>query len=268
MGAYRRFIFLYAAKPHGKTAKECFMKRFCVFPLILAVLLVMGLFLTACGGDGSGSETYDPITFTSKDAAGNTYKLTITKNTAKAAFTPGTGDFYSLTITYANGTTKTSTGTVASYDSTEISFVSATKVTFTITRNSNGRMTKIEGTINFDDGGKIDAPGAVTPEDNPGGGGTTPPAANPFANTTWKASVEMVEDGKKFIVVDTISFGTDTWEFEETVNGVVNSKNVGHGTYTVSGNTATLTDVITGDTETVTISGNVLMAQGVPFAKS
>lgn len=199
----------------------------------------MGLSFTACSTDSN--VTYDPIVYTSMAANGDTYKLTITKNTGKAAFTPANGDNYTLTITYVNGTTKTSTGTVASYSSTVITFAGATGATFTITINSSGTVTKIEGTITLNDNTTVAAPGAVTPQP-----GDTTPAANPFANTTWK--YESWND------VCIFRFGTDTFTYEEIYNG--NSERIS-GSYTVSGNTATL--YFGSSSETVTIRGNNLI---------
>jgi hypothetical protein len=219
---------------------------------ILAMLLVFGLCFTACSTDSG--EKNDTLVYTSKDSGGNTYKLEITKNASKAAFTPESGDNYKLTITYMNGTTKTSTGTVASYSSTAISFEGATSFTVTIT--SSGRMTEIKGTIPLDDNTTVTAPGAVTPQDNNPGGAS--PAANPFANTKWKAESDDPVDGH---VVGTLSFGTDTWSYSETYDGKP-SDTTFSGTYTVSGNTA----ILSGDvSSTATISGNVLTLDSVPI---
>lgn len=231
---------------------------------ILAVVLVFGLSFTACNTD-SGVK-YDPVVYTSKDASGNTYKLTITKNTGKAAFTPEKGDSYTLVITYADGTKKTSTGKVATYSSAEISFESATSISFTVTVTSAGTMTKIEGTIPIDGGEPIPAPGTVTPqENNPDGGEPTP--TNPFANTMWRAEVSS-EEG---IQTATLSFGTDTWTFEirsypaGSDDVIIDGPHT--GTYMVSGNTATLSGDMSGN---ATISGNVLLVDGmnVPFIRA
>jgi len=228
---------------------------------ILAMVLVFGIWFTACSTDSG--EKYDPIVYTSKDTSGNTYKLTITKNTSKAAFTPANGDNYTLTITYANGTTKTSTGTVASYSSTAITFEGATSATFTVTTTSAGKMTKIEGTITLDDNTTVTAPGAVTPQDNNPGG--TAPAANPFANTSWRSEAKVTENGQTATYVLTLSFGTDTWTTIQYKNGqpVEGGQS---GTYTASGNTATCTNTTNpeGGTFTATISGNVLTVDAFP----
>jgi len=217
------------------------------WPVILTTVLVFGLWFTAC--DTGGGEKYDPVVYTSKDASGNTYKLSITKNTGKVAFTPANGDNYTLTITYANGTTKTSTGTVASYSGTELVFAGATSFTVTIT--SSGTMTKIEGTITLDDNTTVAAPGAVTPQQSN-------PAANPFAGTSWEW--KGTEDGETYRM--TLSFGTDNTV--TALQGMIppspNDFTV-KGTYTVSGNTATIT--VDGQISTATISGNVLIFIGV-----
>jgi hypothetical protein len=235
------------------------MKRFYIFSLFMAVVLVTGLLFTACGGGDDGGEKYDPVVYTSKDTAGNTYKLTITKNTGKAAFTPGTGDSYSRTITYADGTTKTSTGTLKSYSATEISFENATGVSFTITLTGSGTMTKIEGTIPIDGGGTVTAPGTVTPQDN---NPPPPPPANPFANTTWKGEMQVTEGGVTYNVVGTISFGTITYTIESKTTPPYPDMDMSiSGTYTASGNTAAMTHIGEGGGPvklTATISGNVL----------
>jgi len=148
-------------------------KRF--FAGILVMALVFGMALVGCSSDSAGDNS---IVYTSKDSGGNTYKLEITKNTGKAAYTPSSGDNYKLTITYVNGTTKTSTGTVASYSSTTISLESKGG-TFTVTINS-GTMTKIDGTIPLDDNTNFTAPGTLTPQStNPVSG------PDPALNGTW-----------------------------------------------------------------------------------
>jgi len=238
-------------------SKENTMAKRIFWTGILVMLLVFGIWFTACSTDSG--EKYDPIVYTSKDTSGNTYKLTITKNTSKTAFTPESGDNYTLTITYANGTTKTSTGTVASYSGTELVFAGTTSFTVTIT--SSGTMTKIEGTITLDDNTKVTAPGALTPQDNNQGG--TTPAANPFAGTSWKWEGQMPEeDGKTYNVKMTLSFGTDNTvtAFQGLIPPSADDFTVS-GTYRVSGNTATIT--IEGQISTATINGNVLIFIGV-----
>ena len=231
------------------------------WPGILAMVLVFGLWFAACSTDSG--EKYDPIVYTSKDSGGKTYKLEITKNTGKAAFTPESGDNYKLTITYANGTTKTSRGAVSSYSSTAITFVGATSFTVTIT--TSGTMTKIEGTIPLDDNTTVTAPGAVTPVNSNPGGGPTPPAANPFANTTWKWEGANPSVARYWSEI-TLSFGTNTWTM--TILHFINETHklnetfTANGTYTASGNTATMS----GDWDTAaTISGNVLTLDEVPL---
>jgi hypothetical protein len=207
----------------------------------MAVVLITGLAFTACGD--SGGETYDPIVYQGvKD--GTTYKLTITKNTGKAAFTPVTGDFYTLVITYADGTTKTSTGTVKSYSSTAISFENATGFSFTITL-SNGVIGKIEGTIPIDGGGTVTPPGTLQ-------GGETPPPVEPppvepppveppppgvvdvvLAGTTWKGEITQTRDGNVFKGMAEVTFTATTFSF--LANMEVGDEIFDNGTYTVIG---------------------------------
>jgi hypothetical protein len=201
---------------------------------IITLLAVIGFSMAACGGGGDG---YDPIVYTSKDASGNTYKLTITKTTGKAAFTPASGDSYTLLITPASGTPKTSRGTVVSYSITTIMLKSVANTTLTVTITSNGTMTKIEGTITIDNGETLAGPGTLTPDGSSGNTGINT-ASNAFVNTTWKG----VGRGEGA----TLSFGTNTW----TVSSIMS------GTYTAQGNTAILNS---GDFSwTATISGNTL----------
>jgi hypothetical protein len=120
-------------------------------------------------------------------------------------------------------------------------------------------MTEIKGTIVLNDNTTVTGPGAVTPQDNNPGGTTT--AANPFANTKWKAEViDTIVNGVEIKAMVTFSFGTDTWSFVQISSEGKQTAAAG-GTYTVSGNTATLS----GDVScTATISGNVLTVDGFP----
>jgi len=90
---------------------------------VISLMLVFTLTLTSCGGgggggggtpaDNSGGNTGPTSTvFESEDGDGNTYKLEIKDSSARAVYTPKTGDNYVLTITYTDSTTKTSKGTV------------------------------------------------------------------------------------------------------------------------------------------------------------
>jgi len=221
--------------------KENIMAKKNLWLGILAMVLVFGIWFTACDSNGGGK--YDPIVYTGNDASGNTYKLEITKNTGKAAFTPASGDPYTMTVTYANGTTKTSTGTIGSYSSTNsgttitlvsnntTTFVGATSLTITIT--SSGTITKIEGTIPFNDNTTAAAPGTLSPQGNnpggteptppsgggnqptspgsggteptsPPGGGSEPAGSNPIAHTIYEPSSS---DPRFF------GFDTDTWVY-------------------------------------------------------
>jgi hypothetical protein len=249
----------------------------------IALVAVIGFSMAACGGgDDDGGVTYDPVAYTGKDSAGATYTLTITKNTGKAAFTPEKGDLYSLVITYADGTTKTSTGKVSSLSSTTISFEGATSVSFafTVTHTERGTITKIEGTIPIDGGGTVAAPGTLQggetpppvepppvepPPVEPPPVEPPPPPANPFANTTWKSEMQIQNPGTgvTYNVVMTLSFGTDTftWEQRITPPHPTEGDRTESGTYTASGNTAAMTGIgEMGNPFTIpaTISGNVL----------
>jgi hypothetical protein len=195
-------------------------KRF--FAGILVMALVFGMAFVGCSGD-DGSTGGDSVEYTSKDSGGNTYKLTITKNTNKAAYTPASGDNYKLTITYAKGPTKTSTGTIASYTSTVITLESAKGGTFTVTITTSGTMTKIEGTITLDDGTTAGAPGALTPQVNNPGGGT-----DPALNGTWVAVP---------VAGETYELKLDKGNYEISFGGSPSNK----GTYTTKDGNLTIT---------------------------
>jgi methyl-galactoside transport system substrate-binding protein len=71
-----------------------------------------GLLPHAGGGGDPTSASY-----TSYDAVGNAYRLTVSQGSGRAAYSPQSGDSYTLTITSPSGKTLgTSSGTVTSFD--------------------------------------------------------------------------------------------------------------------------------------------------------
>jgi len=128
-----------------------------VFSAALAALLV-----TAC--DDSTTEAPRTVKYVG-NADGNTYTLTITENTNRAAYTAKKGDRYVLKIEYANGTTKTSKGTVSAVeaDGSLKLLPSGASEPFTVAINSSGEIAGITGTITFEAGEPEQGPGEITP---------------------------------------------------------------------------------------------------------
>jgi hypothetical protein len=122
---------------------------------IIALLVVIGFSFPSCGDTGSsGNVTNEKAVYTSIDGEGNVYELTITPKPDKAAYEPKAGDLFKLVITFVNGTTKTSEGTVAD----EVKSGSTTTVTLSVSEDSftvsistvvgeTPVMTEIKGTI-------------------------------------------------------------------------------------------------------------------------
>jgi hypothetical protein len=86
------------------------------------------------------------------DAGGNTYELTITENTGGAKYVAKTGDSYTLKITYADGSVKTSAGTVTAIEGISFTLTpSNAKEGEVLTLEVAGEvLQKIEGTVTFD----------------------------------------------------------------------------------------------------------------------
>jgi hypothetical protein len=152
-----------------KIAKEFLVKKFSVFFLTLAIVLAFGLAFTACGCDDTTRTSYDPIVHQSYNG-GTAYKLEITKNTGKAAFTPAAGDFFILTITKAGAAPKVSSGSIQYVTGgNTFTLIHSGGGTFSVTISSSGGMISIAGSIPLDDG---------TAEPGPGEVSTTPPSGD------------------------------------------------------------------------------------------
>jgi hypothetical protein len=152
-------------------AEGVFMKNtFKVLGII--ALVIIGFSFAACG-DGGGGETAEKVVYTSVDGDGNKYELTITAKSDKAAYEPKAGDLFTLVITFANGTKKTSSGTVAAEDKTESGIsltLSVSGSSFTVSVSAVGgdeqAMTEIDGEIpitSSTDGNTASVPANDTP---------------------------------------------------------------------------------------------------------
>jgi len=139
---------------------------------VIALAAIIGFSFAACGGDDGGNGVATPPTpsmvYESKDSDGNVYKLEIKDASAsRAAYTPQPGDTYVLTITFTAGGTKKSSGTVGISGNTltlKPSINPEATITITVTETAtNVLITKIEGTITFEDGTEQEAPATVIP---------------------------------------------------------------------------------------------------------
>jgi hypothetical protein len=190
---------------------------------LIALVTVIGFSMAGCKEPETGPTpgTITPRTVTYQGTASSkTYTLKITENTSRVAYTPQNGDSYELT----DGTRK-STGTVVSFISLTFTLKpSRGTTTFTITISSAG-ITAINGTIAFDDGNTQTGPGTVTPSDR-------------FAGT-WEAPFIAPPPDVQRIIAANSSFSQYA-----VMNGPPEDpREFIRGTYTVSGNTITLTMV-------------------------
>jgi hypothetical protein len=77
---------------------------------ILALALMFGMTVVGCGEDSTDNS--QTVSYEGSDISGNTYILTVTEKTGRAAYTPVQGDSYVLTIKKAGQPDKISRGTV------------------------------------------------------------------------------------------------------------------------------------------------------------
>lgn len=147
--------------------KEFTMKNVLKVLGTIVLIVMIGFSFIACDDESTDGKVPQTVTYeSSTDAAGNTYTLTITENTSRAAYTAATGDSYVLTIKKAGTTDKVSKGTVSTVgaDGTlTLKPNNSGSSTFSITI-SNGQITAINGTIAIEDGEPVTAPGTLTPE--------------------------------------------------------------------------------------------------------
>ena len=135
------------------------------FVFSVSFVLALSLILTVCsGGDDGGGTTYDPLVYESIDG-NTTWRLEITKNTNRAAFTPEPGDFFTMTITVVGGVPQTSSGSVQSIAGSTFTLSHTGGGTFTVTVSTTDGMTGIIGIIPIDGSTTtITGPGTVTPK--------------------------------------------------------------------------------------------------------
>jgi hypothetical protein len=191
-------------------------------------VLAFGLAFAACNNGGEQqSETYDYI----KD--GTTYRLTITKSAAKAAFVPATGDAYVLRI--ITGTqTRTSSGNITSTYNSFSSFTlkpAQAATTFTV-QMSGGKIIRITGNITLDSGNVVPGP------DSSGGSGGS------GGNPTGFVAVEEIAG---------VPTGHTIGSF--TLSGTVVPSNA-------TNKTIVWTLIGTGDQTGATMSGNTITTTG------
>ncbi|GHV43566.1 hypothetical protein AGMMS49546_25550 [Spirochaetia bacterium] len=124
------------------------------FLSLVALGMALGLVFMGCGDGAGGGSSPQSVKYTSKDGAGNTYELTITENTTKAA---KPGDSYVLTITSASGAVKTSSGTVQSTSDGILKLKPSSGTTFTVTLVGEN-MGSISEPITLDNGLSESAP--------------------------------------------------------------------------------------------------------------
>jgi len=121
----------------------------------IALVAVIGFSIAGCdNGNGPGGDP-GPQTLTYRGTGddGSEYTLKIT------------GDNYELTVTPTSGPPKTSSGTVTK-NGTEFTLTPSgadPEDAFTISVNTTGGITEIEGTITFTDGETQEAPEEITP---------------------------------------------------------------------------------------------------------
>jgi hypothetical protein len=141
----------------------------------IAMLAVLLLSFAACDDllgsltkDGPTTDTYLPMVYTSYDANGTKYELTITRTSKVAVpFTPAVGDFYNLTITTTAGVTQTSSGIVRDFSGNKFTLTASINVSVSFEVIISGSaITNITGTITIEGGSTVNGPGSITPTSN------------------------------------------------------------------------------------------------------
>jgi len=189
---------------------------------IIALLTVIGFSMIACDNGGGGKKTTPPptpqtVTYSGK-AGELTYTLKITEDSENRAAMEG--DHYELTVD-----SKKSTGTVTSNDDDVLTLQpSETEATpFKVTVTENGGITAMEGTITWDGGTTDDAPKTLTS------------VISTEFDGTWICTY--TEMGTTY--TDKIVASNGNWVYSYSEKG--ESEDWAKGTYSVSGNTVTLT---------------------------
>jgi hypothetical protein len=149
--------------------KEKIMTNKNIWMGIPAVLLAFGLVLTGCDtGGGSSGSGIPSVTYTG-NASGKIYRLTITENSSKAAYTPKSGDSYELLI----GSDR-SEGTVSAFTGGTFTLAPTVKAeaTFKVTVSDKG-ISAISGKITLVSGKDVEPPDSIVGGgDNGSSGGT------------------------------------------------------------------------------------------------
>ncbi len=194
----------------------------------IALAVVIGFSIASCGDDDEDDGTSDPTSVTYNGTAdGVVYKLEI-KAAGKAVYSPKAGDTYTLTVTPAAGTAKTSTGTVTAAGNPLTLKPIGVTGTFTVTVDTSGAITNMSGTITFTDNTSQQAPTALTPPtpSNPGGGSLTWTAVSDSTFDDTSFPFDIAYGNNKFVATGrTISgskmaYSADgiTWTEAETGN--------------------------------------------------
>jgi len=190
------------------------MKNMIKFFGVIALVAVIGFSMAGCKDDPTPQTiTYEGI------AAGVRYTLIITENIAR--YTAQKDDSYELTVG-----AKKSTGTVQSVEGEKLTLKPSNGEAFTATVSSSD-ITAMTGTITFTDGSSQPAPTSITPTGN-----------DPFAGT-WDAPFnEPPPDVQRIIAANR------SYSMYAVMNGPPEDpREFIRGTYTVSGNTVTITMV-------------------------
>jgi len=116
----------------------------------------------------SGTDTYEPVVYTSFDPEGTLYELKITRTSKSVLeFTPANGDSYTLTVTTTAGVTKTSTGQITVTETTYTLKHTGSGETFSVTvsaDSSSGTIVSITGDIPINNSSeKVSAPIMLAP---------------------------------------------------------------------------------------------------------
>jgi hypothetical protein len=201
------------------------MKSMIKFFGVIAIVAVIGFSMAGCKEDET-DPTPETVTYQGT-ADGVTYTLKITENTAR--YTAQSGDSYELTVG-----TKKSTGTVEKNEGGKLTLKpSRGTATFTATVGSSG-ISAMSGTITCDKeaDGTLPAPETLTPPAPPVTGN------DPFAGT-WDAPFNEPPPDVQRIIAANRSYSQYA-----VMNGPPEDPREWiRGTYTVSGNTVTLTGV-------------------------
>jgi len=216
-----------------------------------ALVAVFGFSFAACDDlFGKTPTIYEPAVYHCSNSDGTDYILTITR-TDKAAvqFTPAGGDSYTLIISMAGETNK-STGTVKSFSDNKFTLAPSSNASATLEVTVIGivitGITSSTQTIPVDGGGTVPAPGALTPANVflAVTGITGVPASGTVGTLTLTGTVEPANATNRTIV----------WSLQ----------NAGTTGATVSGNTLTTTAAGTATVRATITNGT---AAGTDYTK-